>query len=53
MSHPVTAAIPPGEAELFTIALNLRNEIKPLRPKEIMAIKEKAAGGVPLFSYEA
>jgi len=53
LSHPVTAAIPPGEAELFSIAVNLRNEIKPLSQKEVMEIKEKAAAGVPLFSYEA
>ena len=38
LSHPVTAAIPPGEAELFSIAVNLRNEIKPLSQKEVMEI---------------
>jgi aryl-alcohol dehydrogenase-like predicted oxidoreductase len=52
LSHPVTAAVPPGEAELFKIALNLRNELKPLKKADIAAIKEKAAAGVPLFKYE-
>ena len=52
LSHPVTAAVPPGEAELFKIALNLRNELKPLDKAEIVDIKAKAAAGVPLFKYE-
>lgn len=52
LSHPVTAAIPPGEAELFKIALTLRGDLNPLKSSEIIAIKEKAASGVPLFKYE-
>lgn len=52
LSHPITAAIPPGEAELFREALSLRDEIKPLKKSEITVIKEKAASGVPLFKYE-
>jgi len=52
LSHPVTAAVPPGEAELFKIALDLRNDLKPLKKADIIAIKEKAAAGVPLFKYE-
>lgn len=52
LSHPVTAAVPPGEAELFKIALNLRNDLKPLKKSDIKIIKEKAAAGVPLFKYE-
>ncbi len=52
LSHPVTAAITPGEVELFKIAVSLRNELKPLKKSEILAIKEKAAAGVPLFKFE-
>lgn len=52
LSHPVTAAVPPGEAELFKIALSLRNDLKPLKKSEVVRIKEKAASGVPLFKYE-
>jgi aryl-alcohol dehydrogenase-like predicted oxidoreductase len=51
LSHPVTAAVPPGEAELFKIALNLRYDLKPLKKADIKIIKEKAATGVPLFKY--
>jgi aryl-alcohol dehydrogenase-like predicted oxidoreductase len=52
LSHPVTAAVPPGEAELFKIALSLRNDIKPLKKADIQNIKAKAAAGIPLFKYE-
>jgi len=52
LSHPVTAAVPPGEAELFRMALAMRNDLKPLKKSEIISIRNKAASGVPLFSYE-
>ncbi len=51
LSHPITAAVPPGEAELFRIAISLKDDLKPLTESEINSIKEKAAAGVPLFKY--
>jgi aryl-alcohol dehydrogenase-like predicted oxidoreductase len=53
LSHPVTAAVPPGEPELFKTALSLRNDLKPLKDAEVAEIKKKAAAGVPLFKYES
>jgi len=52
LSHPITAAVTPGESELFKIALNLRNDLKPLKKTEIINLKVKAAAGEPLFKYE-
>jgi predicted aldo/keto reductase-like oxidoreductase len=52
LSHPVTAAIPPGETELFKIALSLKDDLKPLTKSELINVKEKAAAGAPLFKYE-
>jgi len=52
LSHPITAAVPPGEPELFKTALSLRNDLKPLKDAEVAEIKKKAAAGVPLFKYE-
>jgi aryl-alcohol dehydrogenase-like predicted oxidoreductase len=52
LSHPVTAAIPPGEADLFRIALNVSDRLKPLTNEEMKLIKEKAQKGNPLFKYE-
>lgn len=51
LSHPIASAIPPGEAELFRIALGLRDQIKPLKNEETEAIKVKALKGDPLFRY--
>lgn len=53
LSHPVTAAIPPGEEKLFRQALSVSANLKPLKKSEIEAIKEKALKGVPLFRFEA
>jgi aryl-alcohol dehydrogenase-like predicted oxidoreductase len=51
LSHPIAAAIPPGEPELFKIALSLRDKIKPLKTEEIELIKADALKKVPLFRY--
>jgi predicted aldo/keto reductase-like oxidoreductase len=53
LSHPVTAAIPPGEEKLFRQALSVSGNLKPLSKSEIQDIKEKALKGVPLFSFKA
>lgn len=52
LSHPITAAVPPGDENLFRTALTLHDRIKPLRRSETELIKEKAMGGTPLFSYK-
>ena len=51
LSHPVTSAITPGEHDLFKTALNMSGSLRPLKNKEILAIKEKALAGNPLFKY--
>ena len=51
LSHPIAAAIPPGEPELFKIALKLRDQIKPLDKEELEMTKAKALKGSPLFRY--
>jgi hypothetical protein len=51
LSHPVTTLIPPGEPQLFRTALNLRDQIKPLKNEEIEIIKAKAMTDNPLFRY--
>jgi len=51
LSHPVTAALPAGEVELFRIALNLGNRLDPLNKEEVDIMKEKGLNAKPLFSY--
>jgi predicted aldo/keto reductase-like oxidoreductase len=53
LSHPVTAAIPPGDEGLFRQALSLADRITPLSKSELKSIEEKALNGVPLFRLEA
>jgi aryl-alcohol dehydrogenase-like predicted oxidoreductase len=49
LSHPVTAAIPPGDETLFAIALDLAADFTPLSPAEADAIKQKGLATIPLF----
>jgi aryl-alcohol dehydrogenase-like predicted oxidoreductase len=51
LSHPVTAALTPGDIRLFKTALGLSGSIKPLKDAEIQTIKEKGLEGQPLFKY--
>lgn len=51
LSHPVTAAVSPGEAELFKLALSLSDTLQPLTEPEIKLIKEKAQKTDPLFKF--
>ncbi len=53
LSHPVTAAIPPGDEGLFRQALAVADRITPLSKSELKSIEEKAVKGVPLFRLEA
>jgi aryl-alcohol dehydrogenase-like predicted oxidoreductase len=49
LSHPVTAAIPPGDETLFAMALDLAATFQPLSAAEADAIKRKALDTTPLF----
>jgi hypothetical protein len=49
LSHPVTAAIPPGDENLFSLALDLAADFQPLSPAEAEAIKRKGLATTPLF----
>jgi predicted aldo/keto reductase-like oxidoreductase len=51
LSHPITSAIPPGDENLFQLALTLANDLPPLTDAEASALKEKALRGEPLFRY--
>ncbi len=51
LSHPVTAAIPPGHEDLFSMALGLATEFKAMDKSEVELIKAKAMKTDPIFSY--
>jgi predicted aldo/keto reductase-like oxidoreductase len=49
LSHPVTAAIPPGDERLFKMALGLAAAFKPLSTQEAEGLKQKGLATEPLF----
>jgi predicted aldo/keto reductase-like oxidoreductase len=51
LSHPVTAAIPPGDETLFAMALKLAAGFEPLSSAEAEEIKTKGRAGSPLFRF--
>ena len=51
LSHPVTSAIPPGHEDLFSMALRLAVDFKPMDDAEIMEIKKWAMKTTPIFKY--
>ena len=51
LSHPVTAAIPPGNEKLFEMALGLGLRFQPLSAEEATALKTRGAATDPIFRY--
>jgi predicted aldo/keto reductase-like oxidoreductase len=51
LSHPVTAAVPPGEPKLFEMAVKLAGSFEPITPDEEKILKARAAAGTPLFRF--
>jgi predicted aldo/keto reductase-like oxidoreductase len=53
LSHPVAAAIPPGQPELFRSALSVRDQLKPMKNEELELIKSRALKENPIFKYQS
>jgi aryl-alcohol dehydrogenase-like predicted oxidoreductase len=51
LSHPVTAAIPPGDERLFRMALSLATRFEPLSAAEAEMVKAKGLAAAPLFRF--
>ena len=51
LSHAVTAAIPPGNEDLFKMALTLAAKFEPLSKNEIEEVKRKGLATPPIFRY--
>ncbi|NMB24918.1 MAG: aldo/keto reductase, partial [Firmicutes bacterium] len=49
LSQDITAAIPPGEAKLFRMALNIAEDFRPLDDNELAQLKSIAQGVTPVF----
>jgi aryl-alcohol dehydrogenase-like predicted oxidoreductase len=53
LSQPVTAAVPPGDARLFKIALDVAENFTPLTEEEKAELTRRASGLSPIFKRAA
>jgi predicted aldo/keto reductase-like oxidoreductase len=49
LSQPITAAIPPGDPELWQMAVEVAQDFTPITPDEEQILRENAKGRAPLF----
>ena len=49
LSHPITAAIPPGDEKYFRLAMDVAQNYKPLEPHEEQALLSGGHGIEPIF----
>ncbi len=49
LSHPITAAIPPGDERYFRLAMDVAQSYKPLEAREEQALLSGAHGVEPIF----
>jgi len=49
LSHPITAAIPPGDEKFFRLAMDVAQNFKPLEAHEEQALLSGGRGAEPIF----
>jgi aryl-alcohol dehydrogenase-like predicted oxidoreductase len=53
LSQPITAAVPPGEAALFRMAMEFAERFRPLEPQELDELRRRASSLTPIFRLAA
>ncbi len=51
LSHPITAAVPPGDENIFKMAMGLAASFTPLKEEETEAIKQRGLAATPIFKF--
>jgi predicted aldo/keto reductase-like oxidoreductase len=49
LSHPITAAVPPGDEKYFRLAMDVAQKFEPLKPEEEKSLLARAQGVEPIF----
>ena len=49
LSLPITAAVPPGDPELWQMSVEVAQDFTPITPDEELHLRENARGRKPLF----
>lgn len=52
LSHPIAAAVPPGDESYFRLAMDVAQQFKPITKNEEHTLIAGAAGAVPLFQLQ-
>lgn len=52
LSQPITAAVPPGDAKLFKLAVDIAERFKPLTADEGLELRRRAEGLKPIFELQ-
>ena len=52
LSQPITAAIPPGEAKLFRMALEIAERFSPITEEETDQLRQRSEQATPFFELE-
>ncbi len=53
LSQPVTAALPPGEAPFFRMALDIAESFRPVEDTEVEQLRQRATEAEPIFELAA
>lgn len=53
LSQPITAALPPGETELFRMALEIAENFTPITEEETEELRSRSAQATPFFELAA
>lgn len=53
LSQPITAAVPPGEAPLFRLALDIADNFTEITEEETEVLRRRASESTPLFRLES
>ena len=49
LSHPITAAVPPGDEQYFRLAMEVAQSFQPIAPEEEKTLMARAQGVEPIF----
>lgn len=52
LSQPITAAIPPGDAKYFNMALDIAADFRPVNDDEIAELRRRSTEATPFFRVE-
>jgi hypothetical protein len=53
LSQPITAAVPPGDPDLWRMMAEIGEDFTPITDDEIETLKKEASSHTPIFAHPA